>query len=63
MGVLDQLEGLEPDDDAPADPEETTTRDGVADPFSMDYDFEEWELDADTTDHALSIMIAVTNLL
>lgn len=63
MGVLDQLEGLEPDDDAPSDPEETTDQVGAADPFSMEYDFEEWELDADTTDHALSILIAVTNLL
>jgi hypothetical protein len=32
-------------------------------PFSMGYDFSEYQLDADETDQVLGLMIATTNLL
>lgn len=33
------------------------------DPFSQDWNFEEWDIDAETTDRALTILVAATNLL
>ena len=32
-------------------------------PFSMGYDVEEYQLDAETTDQLLGLLVAVTNLL
>lgn len=55
------------------EPDEPTTEDASAadspaesradSPFSMGYDVEEYQLDAETTDQLLGLLVAVTNLL
>lgn len=63
MGVLEQLETEQGDAPTDAQPDDSAPVDGAADPFALNYDFSDWEVDTESTDHALSLLIAVTNLL
>lgn len=61
MGV-NQLDDVEQDDAPDPTPVDSVVSDG-SDPFVMGYDFDDWEFDAESTNLALSLVIAVTNLL
>ncbi|MFC4246473.1 hypothetical protein ACFOZ7_05610 [Natribaculum luteum] len=63
MGVLEQLDLEQEDAPTDPDPEPSVSVGEDTDPFSMNYDFEEWKVDAESTDQILSLLIAVTNLL
>lgn len=66
MGVTDHLKT---DESAP-EPDHSTTDDerggqpdGASDPFSFGYDTELYEVDRETVDQGLSLVIALANLL
>lgn len=63
MGVLEQLDYEQGDAPTDPQPEQSVSVGAGADPFSMEYDFSEWKVDAESMDHALSLLIAATNLL
>lgn len=64
MGLSEQLveaaeeEGAQSNDPAHGEPEKA-----AADPFVLEYDTEEWKIEAEDADRIIGLLIAVTNLL
>jgi len=55
-------DGAETDQSVPSS--NSTTRSRFSDdPFSMQYETEQFEMDADTVDQMLSLLVAATNVL
>lgn len=56
-------EGASTDESAAEDETPQPDGSGAESPFSMGYDLSSYEVDAETTDQLLGVLVAVTNLL
>jgi hypothetical protein len=59
--IDDHIEEAETDESTPSTSDSTTPP--PADPFSMEFDLEQFEVDAQTADQMLGVLVAVTNLV
>lgn len=62
--IREQAADTEATEPAPGSPDSGTSSDSsTVDPFSMGYDMDEWKVNAETADQALSLLMVVTNLI
>jgi hypothetical protein len=58
-----EIEGADTDETGSASTSETEGQRGGADPFSMEWDTDDYSIDQDSLNNVLTALVAVTNLI